>query len=525
MSMLTVGTHHPYIAPDSYITAANGDRKAASIQYLDDIIASFVAELQTRGVLDDTLVIFTSDESHGVPGHPFGGNWGLFAALGAGISGHTQSGVFGQVDIALSVLDYLQLTKTEFVFLGRSVFRENPTPRPMLFGKFFSDSSRRIYFCAADYCDRYQSSGDNLFASSYQLSALSSTAADPFVAKKRALFARAGLFYGRGENSVLVFEENINLPLVKQQNQTWQLQLPAKTRVNVALEVENTGSAPAHFYTFWLENGNIPIKMPDVRLPPVPAASGISLNYSFYNANARNILLGLIGLPHKKKTQANLRQIKVQSLPSNNESFDVSHFSLWSHKKQEDDKGRDIFSKNTVSSNANSTNPYLIATHQSSTKGDSFIAPKYYFGEQLDFSNNGPWHHRLALATDWLYPEPWGIWSNGEKPALVVKLGDVDTDAEYEMRIKFSPYVNPPILDSQTLTFFVNQKRLGQQTYNEKKYNDIGVRIPGRLLNANTLNSFSIGVQTPFNPSKYNAGDGFAHLGVGIVNFQLSRVN
>ena len=71
------------------------------------------------------------------------------------------------------------------------------------------------------------------------------------------------------------------------------------------------------------------------------------------------------------------------------------------------------------------------------------------------FSANGPWRHALALAADWSIPEPWGVWSSGNRPALVMWLGDIAPEAEYELRYKFIPYISPPILDSQTLTFIL----------------------------------------------------------------------
>ena len=167
MSLLSVGTPHPYIAPDDYIVAAEGNRKTAAVRYLDDILGVFVEELRARGVLEDTLVIFTSDESHGVLGHPFGGHWGLFVALGDGVPERLSPQVFGQADVALSVLDYLGMDNENF--LGRSIFRDNTAFRPMPLAALYW-ILRGVFFHAKGSLRLYQWETGGLFAPAYRVS-------------------------------------------------------------------------------------------------------------------------------------------------------------------------------------------------------------------------------------------------------------------------------------------------------------------------------------------------------------------
>ena len=65
LTLMTVGTHQPYSAPEAYLQRYP-DGKTAAIAYLDDALDYFMSALQRQGVLKDTLVIITSDESHGI---------------------------------------------------------------------------------------------------------------------------------------------------------------------------------------------------------------------------------------------------------------------------------------------------------------------------------------------------------------------------------------------------------------------------------------------------------------------------
>ena len=108
-------------------------------------------------------------------------------------------------------------------------------------------------------------------------------------------------------------------------------------------------------------------------------------------------------------------------------------------------------------------------------------------------------------------------------------LGDIAPEAEYELRYKFIPYISPPILDSQTLTFYINGTKLGEQSYDNKSIRELGIDVPGRLFSPNALNSFAIGVKSPISPDKYQqtpvkerVGLGI-ELGLGLIAFRVSR--
>jgi hypothetical protein len=131
LTLLTVGTHQPYGAPASYLKR-HQDPKMAAVAYLDDAITQFLRSLQKQGVLDDTLVIVTSDESHGIDDLRLSSAWGLnliFAPEREQLPLFKQ-GVYGQVDLTASVLDYFGLQPQGV--MGRSLFRNYPQGRDML---------------------------------------------------------------------------------------------------------------------------------------------------------------------------------------------------------------------------------------------------------------------------------------------------------------------------------------------------------------------------------------------------------
>ncbi|TDJ02757.1 MAG: LTA synthase family protein, partial [Deltaproteobacteria bacterium] len=150
LTLLTVGTHHPYIVPRSY-----GNRTFASAaSYLDEAFAEFLGQLQAEGLLKNTLVMITSDESVGIAGyrgHKREGageglddltkrltdNWGFLIVIPPTGEQMRVDTEFMQVDLALSILDYLGLASEAQEFVGRSVFRRYEGTRPIVFANVY----------------------------------------------------------------------------------------------------------------------------------------------------------------------------------------------------------------------------------------------------------------------------------------------------------------------------------------------------------------------------------------------------
>lgn len=143
LTMLTVGTHHPFPLPKKWNGRSGVNNFVDTLLYLDESIDTFVSELSRMGILDDTLVIITSDESAGAAVTNKGGgqllysNWIPFIIIDKGIEPRKIKEVYGQSDIALSIVDYLKVPFRDSKITGRSIFRTYETKRPILFGNTY----------------------------------------------------------------------------------------------------------------------------------------------------------------------------------------------------------------------------------------------------------------------------------------------------------------------------------------------------------------------------------------------------
>lgn len=175
-TLLTVGTHHPYTVPESFKTgtAIDSDARGRAVRYLDQAVSAFVAELERSGVLDNTLLLITSDESFGVEGYDdvtklLSYNWGFLIARAPGESPRVVSQPYAQVDVALTIADYLGISHGPFV--GRSLFREYEDSRTLVFANTYQ---QKVYWSAAPNilecdealttCTKHVSAGPGLFS-------------------------------------------------------------------------------------------------------------------------------------------------------------------------------------------------------------------------------------------------------------------------------------------------------------------------------------------------------------------------
>jgi hypothetical protein len=178
LTMMNVGTHHRYNVPREFEGSHEPGSQAWAFEYLDRAVGAFFDELERTNVLDDTVVLITSDESQAmIPGAPDSSNalnqaWGfLIVALPSGESGVILE-PHAQVDIPLSIVDFFKLHSHDWPFLGRSVFRRYEKPRAIFWGNVHLrqvgglnvDGQRVI--CSEDFrtCQATQVPGDLLFS-------------------------------------------------------------------------------------------------------------------------------------------------------------------------------------------------------------------------------------------------------------------------------------------------------------------------------------------------------------------------
>jgi hypothetical protein len=88
---------------------------------------------RTPGVLKDTLVVITSDESHGIDGVRLASSWGFNLTLAPEQAQlpRLKRGTYGHIDLATSLLDYFALP-IPAALAGRSLYRDYDTGREMI---------------------------------------------------------------------------------------------------------------------------------------------------------------------------------------------------------------------------------------------------------------------------------------------------------------------------------------------------------------------------------------------------------
>ncbi|WP_449432925.1 LTA synthase family protein [Pseudomonas putida] len=132
LTLLTVGTHQPYSAPSEYLQRYDTPKQAA-VAYLDDAVGAFLDNLERQGVLKDTLVVVTSDESHGIDGVRLASSWGFNLTLAPEQQQlpRLKQGTYGHIDLSTSLLDYFALP-IPVALSGRSLYREYDSGREMI---------------------------------------------------------------------------------------------------------------------------------------------------------------------------------------------------------------------------------------------------------------------------------------------------------------------------------------------------------------------------------------------------------
>ncbi|MGI9590746.1 MAG: LTA synthase family protein, partial [Myxococcota bacterium] len=139
LTLLTVGSHHPYVIPDDFMRGQGVPMQRAFV-YLDDAFDAFLRQLEASGVRDDTLIVVTSDESAGAQGlvadrvaSELTQNWGFAILMLPGRERARVHELYGQQDLALSIVDHLGIAERAPGFFGRSLFRNYDRGRPLFF--------------------------------------------------------------------------------------------------------------------------------------------------------------------------------------------------------------------------------------------------------------------------------------------------------------------------------------------------------------------------------------------------------
>jgi phosphoglycerol transferase MdoB-like AlkP superfamily enzyme len=179
ITMLNVGTHHPLNVPEDYRIIPEEQPKQRALNYLDESLYSFINKLKSRGYLKNTLVVITTDESQGInigkkknSKERLLQQWGLLAIMHPGAGRMKIHDKFAQIDIAVSVADYLGLPVDNLSFGGRSIFRKYEEDRCIYFGNtyvrvtgFFSTDGM-LNVCKENFsrCEQYRLPDNRIFS-------------------------------------------------------------------------------------------------------------------------------------------------------------------------------------------------------------------------------------------------------------------------------------------------------------------------------------------------------------------------
>ena len=179
LTLLTVGTHHPYTVPPPYASPGRRESVRGAFAYLDRAVGEFMERIAALGIRDDTLILFVSDESAGDWGRAtdptsarLAQNWGFAVALVPEAQRGQVREPYDQIDVPVSVLDYLGLHGEVEGLFGRSLFRRYATGRHHFFANLnwrsygAIDPGGRIVHCEYEgwRCNHWDASDGRIFA-------------------------------------------------------------------------------------------------------------------------------------------------------------------------------------------------------------------------------------------------------------------------------------------------------------------------------------------------------------------------
>lgn len=258
LTLLTVGTHHPFHVPDTFTENRDAPPFQRAVSYMDMAIDTFISKLQDSGMMENTLVLLTSDESAGfrqftdLPEGRLSHNIGLMSAFVPSVDPEIIAEPYVQSDIGLSILDYLGLADRAPHFVGRSMFRRYSQPRISVFAGGprrtvgIVDTRGRVSLCSSDLAGCVSYSSDDRGC----LTRIEDQPAPLVQQQTMAIVDRSMLSTSAGEE-----EHRYNLVSKKEMplNQRYralfaaQLVVPASSEVEVSFEVRLHGDGGKAF--------------------------------------------------------------------------------------------------------------------------------------------------------------------------------------------------------------------------------------------------------------------------------------
>lgn len=298
LSLLTVATHQPFDATDELI-ARYGSRKIAALALLDQAVGRFIEDLRQDRILENTLVIITSDESQGAEGADWVSSWGFAAVFAPEQKAlpRFKQGTYGLVDLEVSILDYLGLPLPPAI-IGRSLFQDYDNSRDMI---SYTASKLRwqtpdniLYECTRDYDCRMRRDAGILGPHPATEPAEEGTG--------KRLFAMAAALDNKLANNdpkmVLNFTHGETRPLPEKVRNEWvdnligaqYLSFPENSQVHVDIQLQVIKAGPEGIQPL-LNLRMFEIEVDSIAYPPFPRlkeGESHRLQFDFKNIKARN---------------------------------------------------------------------------------------------------------------------------------------------------------------------------------------------------------------------------------------------
>jgi phosphoglycerol transferase MdoB-like AlkP superfamily enzyme len=256
LTMLTVGTHDPYIVPDNYSSHHKAGTLNEAMGYLDSAVADFLDTLEARGILENTLVVITSDESAGLRDETsdliskLSQNWGALIVKLPTKERKKIDKVFMQADIPLSILDYLDFSAKAGEFSGRSFFRRYNRGREIFFGNTYMrllgsfTLPDKLNLCDEGFrrCDTFEIEGERWFSPRPEGVTMNKREKERLMAASRASGELTDGF--KGFEMELISKRTVELSIEDTQLifGGQYIDIPAGTRLDIDLEIEVVSS-------------------------------------------------------------------------------------------------------------------------------------------------------------------------------------------------------------------------------------------------------------------------------------------
>ncbi|MGG4344456.1 LTA synthase family protein [Paenibacillus lautus] len=321
VTMLTVGTHHPYAAPKE-LEDQLGNKKDASIKYLDLALKDFINSVKNSNYAEDTLILFISDESHGVNDQPYGSNWGICLAFSPDIKEMViNDGVFGHKDLYNSIMDYIDPVDNASI-PGRSIFREYNKENPILFASHYSgdlyyskEKGKVFQLNRNNELFSIESDNGEMFSSSYSKIKVYDDKMRDEIQNYRDYVNNSS----KSSELRIIDQENfhINHGENKAITDGQYLSLPANKYISIGFEYELINPNKGDYITFLLKDSGNP-NLTNYRIVDYSDNLG-RIEYNFYNDNETtgyNFALGL-----KASTESDHLDVKIKNLSISFEDF------------------------------------------------------------------------------------------------------------------------------------------------------------------------------------------------------------